>query len=260
MSDYLSGFAQEIESFVSYRKASGTWNEHASAQNLKYFDRYCADHFADSSVLTQEMVDVWCTRRDTETSSSCYTRTLIVREFVKYLCDRGMAGIAVPKPPKLEKRQYIPHAFTEEELARFFEACDSIVPYKGRPASVIRKLQCPVFFRLLYSSGMRTTEARYLKREDVDFKKMWESANGTAKGIVPYDVRHHYAVENINSWEDDSFTFSEKLHCLSKSMGHRHIQSTLYYYSVTPRLADKIQAKTEDGFNEIVPEVWDEED
>ena len=56
-----------------------------------------------------------------------------------------------------------------------------------------------------------------------NFKKIWESANGTAKGIVPYDVRHHYAVENINSWEDDSFTFSEKLHCLSKSMGHRHI-------------------------------------
>ena len=60
MSDYRSGFAQEIENFVSYRKASGTWNEHASAQNLKYFDRYCADHFADSSVLTQEMVDAWC--------------------------------------------------------------------------------------------------------------------------------------------------------------------------------------------------------
>lgn len=170
---------------------------------------------------------------------------------------------------------------------------------------------------------MRTTEARYLKREDVDlehgvvnirkskgydqhyvalhdtmtnllfrydeavdkiqpertyffeslrgmcygrdwvndnFKKIWESANGAAKGIIPYDIRHHYAVENISSWEDDSFTFSERLHCLSKSMGHRHIKSTLYYYSIVPRLADKIQAKTEEGFNEIVPEVWDEED
>ena len=81
-----------------------------------------------------------------------------------------------------------------------------------------------------------------------------------AKGIIPYDIRHHYAVENISSWEDDSFTFSERLHCLSKSMGHRHIKSTLYYYSIVPRLADKIQAKTEEGFNEIVPEVWDEED
>ena len=43
-------------------------------------------------------------------------------------------------------------------------------------------------------------------------------------------------------------------------MGHRWIQSTLYYYSIVPRLADKLQEKTEAGFNEIVPEVWDEED
>jgi hypothetical protein len=43
-------------------------------------------------------------------------------------------------------------------------------------------------------------------------------------------------------------------------MGHRWIQSTLYYYSVVPRLADKLREKTEAGFNDIVPEVWDEED
>lgn len=253
MSTCHSGFAQEIENFVSYRKASGTWNEHAGAQNLKYFDRYCADNYTDSSILTQDMVDAWCVQRDTETSSSCYIRTLIVREFIEYLCGRGMTGVVVPRPPKPDRRKYIPHAFTQKEPARFFEACDSFIPYKGRPASVIRKLQCPVFFRLLYSSGMRTTEAGYLKREDVDlehgvvnirkskgydqhyvalhdtmtnllfrydeavdkiqpertyffeslrdmcygrdwvndnFKKIWESANGAAKGIIPYDIRY----------------------------------------------------------------------
>lgn len=323
MNTYCSGFSQEVEAFVGYRKASGTWNEHASAQNLKYFDRYCADNYVNGSSLTQDMVDTWCTQRTTESSSSCYIRTLIVREFVEYLHSRNMTDVVAPKAPRLERRKYIPHAFTDEELVRFFDECDSIIPYKGRPASVIRKIQCPAFFRLLYSSGMRTTEARFLKRGDVDlahgvmnirkskgydqhyvalhdtmtelllrydevadtiqpartyffeslngtcysrawvndnFKKIWEAANGPSDGIIPYDVRHHYAIENINSWEDDGFTISDKLHYLSKSMGHNHIQSTLYYYSIVPRLADKIQAKTEEGFNEIVPEVWDEEE
>ena len=229
----------------------------------------------------------------------------------------------MPATPKLNKRKYVPHPFSDEELARFFEACDSIVPYKNRPSSVLRKIQCPAFFRLLYSSGIRTTEARYLKRTDVDlshgvldiqkskgydqhyvalhetmtellasyddaadrlqpdrtwffqslkggcygrdwvndnFKKLWHVANGNPRGMIPYDLRHHYAIENICSWEDDGFTFSEKLHYLSKSMGHRWIQSTLYYYSIVPRLADKLREKTEAGFNDIVPEVWDEED
>lgn len=323
MKAYRSGFSQDIEKFVRYRKASGSWNEYASGQNIMLFDHFCADNYGEDAVLSQEMVDRWCLQRVTETSSSCYTRTLAVREFIDYLRGRGMTEVLTPKAPKLTKRKYIPHAFTEEELTRFFDACDSIVPYKGRRASVLRKLQCPVFFRLLYSSGIRTTEARGLRRGDVDlihgvldirkskgydqhyvalhetmtdilteydtvinklqpdrvyffetmkggcygrdwvndnFKKLWAEANGSAKDRIPYDLRHHYAVENISSWEDDSFTFSEKLHYLSKSMGHRWIQSTLYYYSIVPRLADKLQEKTETGFNEIVPEVWDEED
>ncbi len=324
MSVYRSGFTHYIEKFVSYRKASGSWNEYATGQNLRLFDYYCADHYEDSSSLTAEMVGSWCRKRGTETSSSCYTRTLVVREFIDYLRDHGITDIVTPKPPKWEGRKYIPHAFTKEELEAFFKECDSIDPYKGKSASVIRKLQCPVFFRLLYSSGIRTTEARYLQRQDVDlahgvlnirkskgydqhyvalhetmtvllkiydsaidkiqpertyffeciktgsyysrdwvkdnFNKLWKAANGADSHAVAYDLRHHYAIENISSWEDDSFTFSEKLHYLSKSMGHRWIVSTLYYYSIVPRLADKIREKTETEFNEIVPEVWDEED
>ena len=34
----------------------------------------------------------------------------------------------------------------------------------------MKKITCSVFFRLLYSSGIRTTEARYLKSEDVDLE------------------------------------------------------------------------------------------
>lgn len=43
-------------------------------------------------------------------------------------------------------------------------------------------------------------------------------------------------------------------------MGHRWIESTLYYYSIVPGLAEAILEKTESGFNEIVPEVDYEEE
>ena len=323
MSTFCSGFADDLKKFVQYRKASGSWNEYASHQNLVYFDHYCVDNYGGAPTLTQEMIDSWCVKRDTETTGSCYTRTLPARQFVEYLSSRERTAVKSPDAPQLDKRKYIPHAFSDEELSAFFNACDNIVPYKNRPASVLRKIQCPAFFRLLYSSGIRTTEARYLRRTDVDlvhgvldiqktkgydqhyvalhetmtevlvsydtaanklqpdrtwffqslkgtcygrdwvndnFKKIWAFATGDPKGMIPYDLRHNYAIENISSWEDDSFTFSEKLHYLSKSMGHRWIQSTLYYYSIVPRLADKLQNMTEAGFNEIVPEVWDEED
>jgi integrase len=92
-----------------------------------------------------------------------------------------------------------------------------------------------------------------------NFTTLWKSANGNTENVVAYDLRHNYATENINSWENDPFTASENMHYLSKSMGHRWMQSTLYYYSIVPALADKISRKTEAGLNEILPEVWDEE-
>ena len=55
---------------------------------------------------------------------------------------------------------HIPHSFTEVELKNFFNACDSLpsVSHTSEQRSI--KITIPVFFRLLYSSGIRTYEAR----------------------------------------------------------------------------------------------------
>lgn len=322
MSLYRSEFSDIIERFVHYRKASGSWNEPAYGLNIKLFDHFCADHYPGID-LSQDMVNTWCAQRETENNRSCYTRTLIIREFIDYLQKRNLTDVVPAAPPKPEKKKYIPYAFTNDELSSFFKACDSIVPYKGRFASILRKITCPVFFRLLYSSGIRTTEARYLQCKDVDlthgvlnirqskgydqhyvalhesmtellkkydqtvssiqpsrtyffesqkgthysrdwveenFTSLWFKAKGKSEKVVAYDLRHNYAITNINNWADDTFEFSDRLNYLSKSMGHRWIESTLYYYSIVPRLADTIQEKTEAGFNNIVPEVAYEEE
>ena len=245
-----------------------------------------------------------------------------IRSFIRYLRERGLTTVEPALPPKPEGRTYIPHAFTDGELCRFFNECDRIVPLRPELKYKMKKITCPVFFRLLYSSGIRTTEARYLKREDVDlehgvlnirkskgydqhyvalhksmtellkqydkaaesirpdrtyffetpngkyysrqwvtqaFQCLWEKANGKQDKAVAYDLRHNYAATNINRWADDTFEFDQKLHYLSKSMGHRGIESTLYYYSITPCLADILLKKTERSFNELLPEVEHEE-
>jgi integrase len=231
--------------------------------------------------------------------------------------------VCPPARYRPEPGTYIPYDFEEDELKRFFDACDSIYPYLDKQASMIRKYTIPVFFRLLYSTGMRTTEARLLRRGDVDlaqgvinvqkskgydqhyvvmhdtmtglmarydqviaklqpfreyffqsikgshyrkgwvhnnFRALWEAANDSCPSHpVAYDLRHHYATVNINSWTDDAFEFGNHLQYLSKAMGHRHVESTRYYYSIVARLADTLREKTEAGFNAIVPEVFDGE-
>lgn len=185
-----------------------------------------------------------------------------------------------------------------------------------RKADLIRKLTLPVFFRLLYSSGMRTVEARLLLAESLDFtsgvldirnskgadqhyvvlhdsmlaimrdydaaiKKIlpqrkyffpslknghfnsgWVVRNfnllwykGNTSHATAYDLRHNYAIANINQWIGQGFGFHDRLVYLSKSMGHCTVESTKYYYSIVPGLSDILEACTGSGSDWMMPEV-----
>lgn len=316
MRNFTSFLAPHMRNFVIYREASDRWNDVSYGALLLLFDKYCAKQYPDAAVLTQVMVDIWCLKRKTETNNSCRSRIYPVVSFIRYLRSRGITSVADPIVPRKEAREYIPHAFTGEELRNFFAACDSIPDTPKIEEQRSRQITVPVFFRLLYSSGIRTTEARQLKKEDADlehgvlniryskghdqhfvvlhdsmlklmiqydaaisilypnreyffparkknggchtrawvqnnFRKFWFMHNDSY--AVPYELRHNYAVENINSWTGEGFAFNAKLLYLSKTMGHSVIESTKYYYSLVPGLADIIEEQTDESA--VIPEV-----
>ncbi len=321
MREYESCFAPLIRKFVAYRLASGRWNEASYGPNLRLFDRYCKVNYPDASELNQEMVDIWCAKRESETNNSCRSRIYVVHSFVLYLSERGLSSVQPPEIPRKERSIFIPYAFTEKEIRLFFKACDSL-PAIPRTANVlIRRITVPVFFRLLYSSGIRTTEARLLRTADVDmehgvlniryskghdqhsivlhdsmaalmrrydtaikkwfpnracffpapgdrphphtwveknFRRVWGTVSADRRATA-YAFRHHYAASNINQWIGEGFSFGDRLTYLSKSMGHTTLESTRYYYSIVPGLSQVLLEKTEAGFNELVPEVDDED-
>lgn len=315
MNKFTSFLEPFLRAYIFYQKASGRWSKYYEA-NLLQFDRYCKKRYPAHTLLLQEMVDKWCNKRDTETNNSCRSRVYVVVSFIRYLKKRGKTDVVVPDIPRKERRRYIPHFFTDIELENFFRACDRLpsVPCTAEQRS--RRITIPVFFRLLYSSGIRTNEARMLRAEDVDlthgilniryskghaqhyvvlhdsmlellkiydvainklyphrayffpargnsfhqrywvsknFRKIWNQYNSSH--AIAYELRHHYAIENINRWTDEGFGFDKKLFYLSKSMGHCTMESTKYYYSLVPGIADILEKKTGRNFDSIVPEV-----
>ena len=316
MIEYTSFMKSMINDFITYQTASQHWNEVSYGRNLKTFENYCIKNYPDSNVLTQEMIDNWCSQRNNENNNSCITRICVIVAFLKYTNSRGLTDLQIPKFPKREKRKYIPHFFTEEELSNFFKACDNVESKRHSKNSISRKITLPIFFRLLYSTGMRTTEARLLKRNNVDmvngiinieeskgyeqhyvaihdsmkellitydseisklypdrmyffpavhnghhtkawvtdnFRELWKKHNTSY--AVPYDLRHHYAIMNINSWTNQGVDFTAKLYYLSKSMGHTTIESTKYYYSLVPAISDTIETQIGKNFDALIPEV-----
>ena len=315
--NYSSCFREHLAMFSDYMRASRHWNSDYD-YNILSFDRYCAEQFPDDGCITQEMIDSWCRKRDSETNLSCYTRQCCIAAFVKYLRARGLADVHEPERPKKNRSQYVPHAFTHEELKNFFNACDSIRlgPWHRRKCDKLKKLTAPVIFRTLYSTGMRTNEARLLARGDVDldegiisirqtkgeqqryvavhptlvpilrrydvkveglypdreyffpsprgghlsktwitdvFREMWDRDN--VSHATAYELRHHYAIVNINFWEDMGFEMYDHLLYLSRSMGHLSVESTKDYYTIVPALADTLQKKTSDTDDWVLPNV-----
>lgn len=307
---------------MRYRKACNRWNDVSYGMNLMLFDKYCLENYPNESSLCQEMIDGWCRQRETESNNGCISRIYVIVTMVRYLRERGLTEVQIPKIPAAEKRLYIPHFFTEDELRRFFAACDNYKPFNFRTASHLTiKYTLPVLFRLLYSSGMRTTEARELRCGDVDlesgvvcivntkgyeehfivlhdsmlelmrqydqtirklypervyffpqgkngcfsrsklagyFQQMWSQVS--EEKAMAYELRHHYAIENINRFVDKGMSFDDSLIYLSKSMGHTSVDITIrYYYHLVPSLSEALQQHTEAGFNELIPEVDYEE-
>ena len=293
----ISFLSDAIERYVKYRNASGR-DSYSYVKNIILFDHFCAREYPEQTELSQEIVDRWCKQRSSECTNSCLSRVYPILNFIKYMNKRGMAKLELPQVPRSVPKTYTPHHFTHEELKRFFDACDNTRPRRGRSAT-IQHMTLPVFFRLLYSSGMRTTEAILLERDDVNlengvvsikrgkgydqhyvvlhdtmldlmrtydgridelvphrrvffptpddkphppvwvtyhFRVLWQSCNSSH--AIPYELRHNYAVENINRWTHQGFSVHGKLLALSKSMGHRQIESTLAYYSLTPAISD----------------------
>jgi len=319
MNKFTSFLAPNIQAYVFYRKASGHWNETSYEPNLVLFDRYCKKQYPNAVLLSQEMVNGWCHKRDTETNNSCRSRIYVVVSFIRYLRTREKTEVMDPDMPRKERCTYLPHSFTDAELENFFHACDNLPCVPQTPEQRSRKITTPVFFRLLYSSGIRTNEARMLRVEDVDlchgtvniqyskghaqhyvvlhdsmlevlkrydaairkqyprrayffpargntfhtrkwvqtnFRELWNKYNRSH--TTAYELRHHYAIENINRWVDEGFGFFEKLVYLSKSMGHSTLESTKYYYSLVPGMADILEEKTGMDFERMLPEVGDE--
>lgn len=84
MSVFRSGFADLINQFICYRKATGTWNEINYEYYLQRFDNFCADNFPGSHLI-QDMVDEWCIKRETELNRSRNTRIRVLGTFIRYL-------------------------------------------------------------------------------------------------------------------------------------------------------------------------------
>lgn len=172
MSKFKSKLAALLDKFVTYREAIGQWNSSYDCI-LKRFDLYCQEYYPEAEQVTQEIIDSWSTKHETESQNSHYRRSFLICSFLRYLSDRNLSSARPPEVPRYIKILPSPHPLSDEALSLFFAVCDSEYCYrniKSPKIRAIRRLTIPVFMRFQYSTGMRPVATIHLHRKDVDLK------------------------------------------------------------------------------------------
>ena len=198
-------FAERIRNHVWLKQAIG-YKYETEAIHLLRFSFFTAEKYSEASTLSKEIVMDWCSKKNYEAQANQCARASILRQFAIYMEGVGIDAYVLPKGYYPTAQQYIPHIYTEDELQRFFHQTDQCCYVSECP---YRHLIMPVFFRMVYTCGLRSSEARLLKVADVD----------TDAGILTI---HHSKKDNSrlvamsDGLTDRCRDYSENVHILSK--------------------------------------------
>jgi integrase/recombinase XerD len=164
---YEGPFKDHIHNHVELKQAVG-YKYETDAAHLKRFDRFTLEKYPETTVLTREIVLDWCSKKAHETQANQCSRASIIRQFGTYLDSIGVTAYVIPKGYYPTEEPYMPYIYTADELTRFFAETDTCCYCSACPD---RHLIMPLFFRMIYTCGLRVSEARLLTVGDVDLEQ-----------------------------------------------------------------------------------------
>jgi integrase len=158
--------ADAIEALVAQKRAVG-YKYACEERVLARFEAFCRGEFPGLGTVTQASVQAWVTsaRRRGVKPATLQGLVAPVRELARWLGRRGVDAYVLPAGVLARPARYIPHIYTDRELAALFTQTDRCRYCAEVP---VRHLIMPVLFRTIYACGLRASEARLLRAGDVD--------------------------------------------------------------------------------------------
>lgn len=162
---FRSALGPYIEAFIQAKQACG-YKYLAESEVLSRLDRFLVAAGLMRAELPRELVERWISKRLQESTRTHRTRLGLLRRLALFLQQQGCPAY-VPNAAlaRLEHSTFVPRILTSSEIAQLLAATDRLRP---DPRSPLRHLILPELFRLLYSCGLRVSEALQLTVDHVD--------------------------------------------------------------------------------------------
>lgn len=160
---FVGVFQEELIRFVKLKQSLG-FKYTTSADILKRFSKFSLNYVIINNNLSKDLVDAWIIKRNNECDVTCEKRINTLKQFSLYLISIGYEAYIPICKAKISRNSYIPYIFTNDQLNIFFKECENI---KKHPLSN-KHILLPTIYRLLYSSGIRISEAVALKNKNIN--------------------------------------------------------------------------------------------
>ena len=160
----VSELASSFEGFLEFKRATGL-KYVSEERTLKYFTRYCQEHYPGGN-LPEDAIFDWINENDNRSLKTKSNHAGVMTAWAKYMFSLGYRQMRIPDIRCPKNTAFVPHIFTAQEMESIWNTVDRIKPQNINP----NLHKCiPVLFRLLYSCGLRISEALGITSNDIDF-------------------------------------------------------------------------------------------
>lgn len=165
---FTSCFLNDIQGLIEQKKQSGYIYDSAK-YILIQFDKFCVENHIDRAIITKELSDTWQFYHADEAKSRRASRMSMLRQLAQYMNSQGNECYI---PSKFSAKSYrVPYVMNEREIKELFTVAYDYAPKVNADRFNILAEEYKVLFRFIYCCGLRVSEARKLKLEDIDFER-----------------------------------------------------------------------------------------
>lgn len=239
MKIFVGIFAEWLINFVNFKQSLGFKYE-TEAGELYRFSMFTTTFSLSKPILTKEIVQAWCAKRVHEGVRNSRRRAYPIRQFAVYLNSIGMDAYIIPPGTNTCHYTFIPYIFTHAEIERIFTNSDRLFPRRNSTISFV----VPVVLRILYSCGLRISEAVSLQNKHVNFREGILEVKNSKFGkdrLVPMSesmtdlCRQYYQILHRHSSPDEYFFMKSNGQPVTRDNVYRRFREILWESGISHR-------------------------
>lgn len=176
--NYSSVLAPYMNHLLEIKNSTGI-SAHRTKWILKEFDDFANKEQLSDPHITRNFIKKWRQTRIADGERTIYAKYSVWSQLTRMMSRCGCECF-IPMLPKQPQVDFTPYIFTDEQIAAIFAAADGCRLYDIRMGTAL--ISIPAILRLLYSTGMRVSEALSIINKDVKMSEHYIHLRKTKNG------------------------------------------------------------------------------